>query len=171
VRSTLDAEREVARFAKSGGRGVSVRLGLLYSPHDEQTRAQLRMARWGIAPVIGPRDAYWPALWVEDAEAFVVATLRAPAGVYDVVDNRPLTRGELQQGIAAAIGRRLRRPPGVLQRLTLGRLADAMARSLRVTNRRFGEATAWRPTVPDASEGWRRIVAVNRARSPDAPRR
>jgi nucleoside-diphosphate-sugar epimerase len=165
ARSTLDAEREVARFAEVRGRGVSLRLGLLYSPHDEQTRAQLRMARWGIAPVIGPRDAYWPALWVDDAaEACVAATLRAPAGVYDVVDDRPLTRAELQQAIAAAIGRRLWRLPGVLQRLMLGQLGDAMARSQRVSNRRFKQATDWMPRVASAREGWQRLGGLGAGR-------
>jgi nucleoside-diphosphate-sugar epimerase len=160
ARSTLDAEREVTRFTESGRRSVSLRLGLLYSPDDEQTRAQAQMARWGISPVIGPDDAYWPALWVDDAASALVAALtEAPPGVYDVVDNHPLTRAELRRAIATALGRPSWRLPEFLQRLTLGALAEPLSRSLRVTNRAFVDATGWQPSVPDAAAGWRLIAA------------
>jgi nucleoside-diphosphate-sugar epimerase len=159
ARSTLAAEREVARFAEAGRRGISLRLGLLYSPDDEQTRAQVRLARWGVAPVVGPAGAYWPALWADDAaRAVVAAAARAPSAVYDVVDDRPLTRAELHRAIAAATGRRCWRLPAPLQRLALGPLADALGRSLRVTNCHFVEATGWQPAVPDARAGWRLIA-------------
>jgi nucleoside-diphosphate-sugar epimerase len=160
ARSALDGEEAVARFAGAGGRGVSLRLGLLYSPGDEQTRALVGLTRWGISPVIGPAEAYWPALWGDDAARAVVdGTLRAPSGVYDVVDDRPLTRRGLKRAIAEATGRRLWSPPAVVQRLTLGALSETMSRSLRVRNGRFAGATGWRPEVPDAGVGWRLVVA------------
>jgi nucleoside-diphosphate-sugar epimerase len=158
ARSTLDAETEVHRISAAGGRGLSLRLGLLYSPHDEVTAMQLSMARRGIGSAVGPDEAYWPALWVEDAATAFVAALDAPAGVYDLVDDRPLTRAELHQAMAAAVGRRLWRLPRPLQPLLTGQLTASLSRSLRVSNRRFREVTGWRPSVPDAAAGWQRIV-------------
>jgi nucleoside-diphosphate-sugar epimerase len=118
------------------------------------------MARWGISPVVGPEDAYWPALWVDDAaSAFVAALTATPSGVYDVVDNRPLTRAELRRAVATALGRPSWRLPVFLQRLVLGDLAESLSRSVRVTNRGFVEATGWQPAVPDALAGWRLMAA------------
>jgi len=159
VRSTVDAEREVARFTAGGGRGLSLRLGLLYSPGDKATASQRTLARMGIAAVMGPRDGYWPMLWIDDAAAaFVAAAERAPAGVFDVVDDRPVTRGELTRAMSEAAGRRLWRLPEFVQRLMVPQTLDALVRSQRVSNRRFVAAAGWRPRVPDAFEGWRRIM-------------
>jgi nucleoside-diphosphate-sugar epimerase len=123
----------------------------------------IALARKGIGSVVGPGDAYWPALWVDDAaEPMLSAMVAAPAGVYDddddVVDNRPLTRAELHRAMADAVGHRLRGLPRALQRLLAEQLASSLSRSLRVSNRRFAGATGWRPTVPDAIAGWRRIT-------------
>jgi nucleoside-diphosphate-sugar epimerase len=90
--STLDAEREVGRFADRGGRGVTLRLGLLYGPgtgNDE--------------PAKGFRS-FGATLWIEDAHSALAAAVSVPGGTYNVVSD-----GE------------------------------------RVSNRRFQEATGWRP--------------------------
>jgi nucleoside-diphosphate-sugar epimerase len=80
--------------------------------------------------------------------------------VYDVVDDSPLTRAELQRAIEEAVGRRLWRLPRCIQPLLTGQLTPSLSRSMRVSNRRFAEATGWRPAVPDARAGWRRIAGT-----------
>ncbi|HEY8489980.1 MAG TPA: NAD-dependent epimerase/dehydratase family protein [Dehalococcoidia bacterium] len=163
TRSTLDAEAEVARFAAAGRRGVSLRMGAFYGPSSPQTQEMLAYARRGFAPYPGRGSAYVSSIWVDDAAAAVVAALeRAPSGVYDVVDDEPLTRDQLAAAMARAAGkRRLHRLPGLLARAMLGGdVPEVLGRSQRVSNRRFKEATGWAPTVPSAREGWRLLAGT-----------
>src|SRR5262245_49274340 len=166
MRSAVDAEEEVARFAQSskqsGGRGVTLRMGAFYSPEAQNTIDTIESARKGFAMMTGPSDAYWSQIWVDDAaEAMVAALLRAPASVYDVVDDEPLTRDEVKRLIARAVGRnRLIAPPAFAVRIVAGKDATFAARSLRVSNRRFKEATGWSPTVRNARKGWERIITA-----------
>jgi nucleoside-diphosphate-sugar epimerase len=69
LRSALDAERETARFAAAGRRGVALRLGLLDGPgtgHDT------------------PVPTFGATLHVEDAARALLAALTAPSGIYNV---------------------------------------------------------------------------------------
>jgi nucleoside-diphosphate-sugar epimerase len=164
--SAVDAEEEVARFTRSGGRGVTLRMGAFYSPEAQNIVDTLEAARKGFALMIGPGDAYWSQIWVDDAaEAVVAALLRAPAGVYDVVDDEPLTRDELKQLIARAVGRkRLISPPTLAVRVVAGKDAMFAARSQRVSNKKFKEATGWSPTMRSAREGWEQIMTAIKTR-------
>lgn len=159
--TTLDAEAEVARFSVHGGRGVSLRMGAFYNATSSQSREMIRSARMGVSPTFGRDDAYQPLIWVDDAaQAVVAAALEAPSGVFDVVDDEPLTRGELRTVIARAVGRsRLWRMPAPLTSLVLGVTASTLTRSQRVSNGRFKTVTSWTPEVPSAGEGWARIVS------------
>ncbi|HEU5432719.1 MAG TPA: hypothetical protein VFU81_13710, partial [Thermomicrobiales bacterium] len=90
---------------------------------------------------------------------------RAPSGVYDVVDDEPLPRREIVRAFAAVVGRkRLLLPPRWLAGLTIGPAGDAFARSMRVSNRRFEDATGWRPTVRNAREGFAALGCAGAAR-------
>jgi nucleoside-diphosphate-sugar epimerase len=169
VQSTLDAEAAVTQFAADGRRGVVLRMGSLYGPDAPSARDLLRAARMGIAALPGPRDAYLPMIWVEDAAHALVAALIAPSGVYDVVDDEPLPRGELFAAIARSVGRaRLRQLPRWLMGLLAGPTAEALGRSQRLSNRRFKGVTGWQPTVPNARIGFARIAGVPDSRA--APR-
>jgi nucleoside-diphosphate-sugar epimerase len=166
IAATLTAEAEVARFAADGGgRGIVLRMGYFYGPEAESTLDTLALARRGAAFLTGPADAYYPAVWVDDAARAVVAALdSAPAGVWDVVDDEPLTRRELARVVAEAAGRPfVLRPPGWLLKLVGGTETNFMMRSQRVSNIRFRQATGWAPAVPDARQGWREIAAALQA--------
>jgi nucleoside-diphosphate-sugar epimerase len=67
--SGLDAERETARFAAAGGRGVVLRLGLLDGPGTANER---------------PNDRFGATLHVEDAARALLAALTVPSGIYNV---------------------------------------------------------------------------------------
>ncbi len=158
--STLDAEAAVARFAGNERRGISLRMGSFYGP--EPTSWQLlRYARRGIAAFPpGPLDAYLPQIWVPDAGSALVAavTQPVPSGVYDLVDDDPLTHGEVFAAMAQAVGRQhLWRPPAVLMRMMTGVVYDIITRSLRISNRRFKAVSKWNPSVPNARVGWSRL--------------
>lgn len=159
--STLEAESQIERFTSEGRRGVTLRLGPLYGPTSSQTQELLGYAGRGIAAVIGPDDAYYPSLWIDDAaRAIVMAMEQASPGVYDVVDDEPLARRDLGPAMAAAVGRdRLRRLPGLLVRIVSGSTLVAInGRSQRVSNARFKDETGWEPSVKSAREGWRQLA-------------
>jgi 2-alkyl-3-oxoalkanoate reductase len=165
VRSTLVAEEEVARFTEHGGRGVVLRMGSFYGPSTPTARSQLATARrFRVALVVGPADAYQSSIWVDDAaSAVVLAMERAPAGVYDAVDDEPLTRRDVARAIADAAGLgRVLRLPWAVARLAGGEGAATLGRSQRVSNRRLREAAGWAPSVPDARTGYRRVAAETR---------
>jgi 2-alkyl-3-oxoalkanoate reductase len=161
TRSTLVAEHEVERFSAAGGRGVVLRMGGFYGPTTPTSRELLAIARrYRIAMVVGPADAYQSSIWVDDAaSAVVLAMERAPGGVYDAVDDEPLTRRDVARAVGQAVGHRVVRQPWTVARLIGGDRAVAMGRSRRVSNRRLREAAGWAPSVPDAREGFRRIAA------------
>jgi 2-alkyl-3-oxoalkanoate reductase len=73
ARSALDAERQVERFAEGGGRGIVLRLGLLYGPGTGSEAPAERYAPYGAT------------LRIEDAGTALAAALDAPSGVYNVV--------------------------------------------------------------------------------------
>lgn len=159
--STIDAETEVSRFGDHDRRGISLRLGTLYGPSSPQSQEILTSARHGIADLPGRGDAYQSSIWVEDAAHAIVSAMEgAPSNVYDVVDDEPLTNHQLVEALARAVGRtRLRTPPGSQTSEIIGSdLASISNRSQRVSNRRFREATGWKPSVPSAREGWQRIA-------------
>jgi nucleoside-diphosphate-sugar epimerase len=109
-------------------------------------------------PYLGRPDAYVPLIRHEDAAAAVVAALSVPAGVYNVVDDEPLTRRELGGAIARAL--RVKAPrmlPAWLAKLG-GPAAETIARSLRISNRKLRDAAGWAPRYPSAREGWRLAV-------------
>jgi nucleoside-diphosphate-sugar epimerase len=89
----------------------------------------------------------------------VAAALRTPTGVYNVADDEPLTRREAAAVVAEAVGvRRVHFGP-VLAYKALPSKAAALSRSLRVSNRRFREATGCKPAHPSIREGWPTVVA------------
>jgi nucleoside-diphosphate-sugar epimerase len=154
--STLDAEAEVVRFAGNERRGISLRMGSFYGPELSSWQL-LRYARRGIAVLPGALDAYLPQIWVPDAASAIIAALAqpVPSGIYDLVDDEPLTRGEVFAAMAQAVGRkRLWQLPAVLLRMVTGVVYDIVSRSLRVSNRRFKAVSNWNPSVPNARVGW-----------------
>ena len=154
------AEAQVARFTAGGGAGVVLRFGLFHGSDSEQSRQTVALARRGIALTVGRPDAYLSIIELDDAAEAVVAALGAPAGVYNVVDDEPLTRRDYAAALAAAVGRTkpLRLPPAVAAKVG-GAKTALLGRSERVRNTRFREATGWAPRSPSAREAWTKIVA------------
>lgn len=69
VHSALVAERETARFARGGGRGVVLRLGLLDGPTTGNAT---------------PNPQFGATLHADDAGRALLAALTIPSGVYNV---------------------------------------------------------------------------------------
>ncbi|HJR26137.1 MAG TPA: NAD-dependent epimerase/dehydratase family protein, partial [Acidimicrobiales bacterium] len=101
------AEGETARFTEAGGTGVVLRFAQFYAAEATHTVAFNRAVRWfRLNPFFGDPDAYTSFVHADDAGSAVAAALRAPAGIYNVVDDEPMTRAEAGQVVAAANGRR-----------------------------------------------------------------
>ena len=148
------AEASASRFTAAGGTGVILRFGLFYGPTAGHSEEFLAFARRRIAPQFGRPDTYLSSIHVEDGGRAVVAALGAPAGVYNVVDDEPLTKRAYADALAASVGRRpWVRGPGRLAHL-LGHRTTSLTRSVRASNERFKTATGWSPSYPSVREGW-----------------
>jgi len=161
LQSTLDAEATVTNFASQGRHGVSLRLASLYGPESGATREQIDYAKKGLAALPGAKEAYFPQLWVQDAASALITVLsqEVASGIYDVADDEPLTRGELFDVMAHAVGRKhLLALPGPLLHLFSGVVYDQISRSLRISNRHFKEISGWKPLVESAREGWAQLA-------------
>lgn len=150
----LAAETSALRFGAAGGRAVVLRFGLFYGPGARHSEQFLSLARHHVLPVMGPPDAYLSSIHVADGGTAVTAALHVAAGIYNVVDDRPLTRREYARALAEAAGQR---PwvsgPGRMAGL-LGDRLTSLTRSLRVSNRKLRDSSGWRPRYPSAVEGW-----------------
>jgi nucleoside-diphosphate-sugar epimerase len=160
ARSTLDAQAQAERFAASGGVGVVLRFGLFYGPDSHHTIDTVRMARRRLATTFGRRDAYLSSITTDDAATAVVAALAATSGVYNVVDDEPLTRREHFGVLAHALGVRAPHFAPSVARKVGGSKTELLARSQRVSNERFKKETGWAPEYLCAREGWPAVVAA-----------
>ena len=160
ARSTLDAQAHTERFTASGGTGVVLRFGLFYGPDSHHTIDAVRMARRRLAATFGRRDAYLSSITTDDAATAVVAALGSTSGVYNAVDDEPLTRREHFGVLAHALGVGAPRFAPAVARKLGGSKTELLARSQRVSNERFKKATGWAPEYPSAREGWPVVVAA-----------
>jgi 2-alkyl-3-oxoalkanoate reductase len=167
--SSLEAERQAARFAASVERGdaragIALRFSMFYGPDSAHTVDEIAAARRGVASELGPADAYRSSITTDDAAAAVLAALGGggggagplASGVYNVTDDEPLRRGEFVDALARSLGvgaLEYPAPPALPPELSM------MQRSQRVSNERFSSATGWRPRYPSAREGWAHVVA------------
>jgi len=141
--SVVDAEASASRFAEHGGVGVVLRFGQFYGYDSGHTVAAIAAVRSGAPGELGDVAAYRSVITTNDAATAVVAALRAPSGVYNVVDDEPLSRAGNIAALAGALGVPTPVPPSTTPDLPPH--LSAMLRSQRVSNARFKVATGWRP--------------------------
>jgi nucleoside-diphosphate-sugar epimerase len=158
-RSALDAEAQADRFTRAGGAGVVLRFGLLYGPGDAVALQIVDGIRRGWFPMFGAPDRY--ASWAahEDAASAVLAALGVPAGIYNVVEDEPMRRQDLANGIAELLGVR---PPRFLPGWAThfgGVVGETLARSLRISNRKLRRASGWAPRYATTLDGFEAVIA------------
>jgi len=157
--SALDAERHAAACTEAGGTGVVLRFGGFCGFDSHPTQGAIQAARGGWAMAVGARDRFLSPITTDDAAQAVVAALDVPAGIYNVVDDEPVTRAEYFRALAEALGvGPLRFPPAAMAWLMGPKLA-MLSWSHRVSNAAFAGATGWRPAYPDVRRGWPAVVA------------
>jgi 2-alkyl-3-oxoalkanoate reductase len=81
-----------------------------------------------------------------------------PAGVYNVVDDRPVTHREFCDSLAEALG--VPAPRSLPESLTplFGSIGEMAARSLRISNRKLRKASSWAPKYPSVRQGWPAVI-------------
>ena len=159
-RALLDAEAAASR-------GVVLRFGYFYGPDSDFTRAFVASVRKGRAQLLGRPEAYWSMVSHDDAASAVVAALDVAPGIYNVVDDEPLTRRALVDRIAAALGVP---PPKLLPgwlKYLLGSLGETLSRSQRISNRKLKAASRWVPRLRSAREGMGELAEEFRAATDD----
>jgi nucleoside-diphosphate-sugar epimerase len=135
---------------------VVLRFGLFYGGDNRATDEMLKLAKWRGSLVAGKPGAYMSSIHADDVAAAVAAALSAPAGVYNVVDDEPLTRRDALDAFSAAFGvKKLRTNPAWLMRVLAGKASQSLVASQRVSNAKFRDATGWAPSYPSQREGWK----------------
>jgi nucleoside-diphosphate-sugar epimerase len=159
ARTTLDAEASAEKFSRSGEAGIVLRFAYFYGPDSDFTRDIFRYARKGWAATLGRPDDFISSVSHDDAAEAVVAVLTARSGIYNVVDDEPLRRRAFFDALAEVLGV----PPPKLAPAWIARLAgtlgETLARSQRISNRKFREECGWSPKYPSVREGFRAVVA------------
>ncbi len=151
--ANLAAEGHLARLTAAGGTGVAVRFGGFYGPDDEFSRELIAATRKGRAPIVGDPDGYTSAVHTDDIGSALLVALSAPAGVYNAVDDEPMTRATLLEVLARSSGReRVKAYPAWAARFASSPVR-ALTRSQRVSNGRL-KALGWQPTVGSRRTGW-----------------
>lgn len=157
--SALTAEREVARFAAAGGRGVALRMSQLYGP-GRASAELIEALRARKVPLVGDGVNYVSNLHSHDAGTAVVAALEAASGVYNVSDDVPVrARERLDIQIAALATPPPRRVPPLIARMVAGRAVGQLTISHRISNRRFREVAGWAPRYPSIRDGWATVLS------------
>ena len=168
IESVSDAESAAASFTRSGGAGVVLRFSILYGPDSSLTLDTVKSVRKGFAPVFGGGEGFMSSIWTDDAAAAVFASLRVPAGNYNVTDNVPMRRREVFDLLAHAFGVKPPRIPPLWVTKLAGSLGDTTGRSHRLSNAKFRQASGWVPKVSSVREGWKLLAAELKA-GPGAP--
>jgi nucleoside-diphosphate-sugar epimerase len=158
-RSVLDAEAAAARVSKSGRAGVVLRFAAFYGADATQTADVVSWVKRGRAPLPGDAAAFISSVSHDDAAAAVVAALTAPAGVYNIADDEPVTHRMFVDALADALGVPPPKLPPRWATPLFGSLGAMLARSLRISNARFRDATSWAPQWASVRQGWPAVVA------------
>ena len=151
-RTLLDAEASARRFSAAGRIGLVLRFASFYGPDSYPLKDFIRGLRHGWAFLPGGPRRFLSSVSHDDAATAVVAALDAGPGEYNVVEDEPVRREVYAGTLATLIGARPPRFPPDWATPLFG-VAGALARSLRISNRKLREETGWRPRYPSVLEG------------------
>jgi nucleoside-diphosphate-sugar epimerase len=148
------AEAAATRFTIAGGIGVVLRFAQFYAPDSGHVRTINTVVKRRVNPFVGDPDTFTSFVHAEDAGAAVLAALTAPAGIYNVVDDEPVTRAEAGRIVAEALG--VKPPHAVPKPLRAASPTSAkrLMHSQRVSHARFTSATGWTPSHPSIRGSW-----------------
>jgi nucleoside-diphosphate-sugar epimerase len=158
-RSIADAEASAERFSRSGRTGITLRFGAFYGPDADQTIELIKYLRRGWAPLPGRPGAYISSVSHDDAATAVAAALALPPGIYNVVDDEPVTHEEYVGSLAKVLHVPPPKLPPRWATVLFGSLAALAARSVRISNRKLRANSTWVPSHPTVSTAWAGLIA------------
>lgn len=139
------AEGAAELFSTLGGQSVVLRFGWVFGDADPISAQVVAAARKGWRLIEGR-----PGSWVEtiagpDAATAIVAATKAPPGIYNVSDGRPVTQAAINAVLEEATGTRL----DPLDNVYWGELGVLFGSSHLLSDTNFGGLTGWRPSGAD----------------------
>lgn len=159
-RTVADAEAAADRFSRSGNTGIVMRFGSFYGPDAFQTIDLMTLVRKGLAPVPGAAGAYISSVSHDDAAAAVAAAVTLPSGIYNVVDDEPVTHKTYVDSLADALGVAPPKLPPRWVTPVFGSAGELIARSVRISNRKLRSACYWAPKYSSVRQGWTAVVRL-----------
>lgn len=116
--------------------------------------------------MLGRRDAELSFVHVDDAAAAFVAAIDAQAdGVYQIVDDEPVTAATFFRTFAELLDApEPSRIPAWLARFFIGKInAEGLTSPIPTTNEKAKDELGWHPTYPSYPEGLEQVVETWRA--------
>jgi nucleoside-diphosphate-sugar epimerase len=157
--TVADAEAAAHRFSQIGRTGVVLRFGAFYGPDSRQTAELIAWVRKGWAPVPGPGSSYISSVSHDDAATAAAAAVTLRSGIYNVIDDEPMTHRAFVDSLADAIGvDHPKLPPRWITSL-FGSVGEMLSRSLRISNRKLRSSSAWAPEYASVRQGWPAVLA------------
>ena len=152
----LDASRSARIEA------VVLRYGLFYGPGNPAVDKMIAMVRRRLLPVVRGDRSLLPCIHVADAVSATVAALDRglPGSTYDIVDDRPVSMGEIVRAIAEHVGA----PPPFavpawLPRLVAPFMASMTAIRLPLSNEKARAELGWHPVFSTWRDGLAHLAA------------
>jgi 2-alkyl-3-oxoalkanoate reductase len=156
-------ELQAVDAAKRGDiEAIVLRYGLFYGPGNPATDELVALVRKRWLPRVRNDRGQLPYIHLDDAVAATIAALEhgRPAGVYDIVDDRPASFSEIVTELADVVGAR---PPLTvspwLVRLAAPYMARLLSLQLPLSNAAARRELHWAPTFPSYREGLRQTIA------------
>jgi nucleoside-diphosphate-sugar epimerase len=142
--------------------GIVLRYGLFYGPHNPATDQMVALVRRRLLPIVRGDRSLLPCIHVDDAVAATIAALDrgVPGGVYEIVDDRPVSMTEIVTAIAEYTGAPAPRTvPAWLVRLLTPYMAGITSLRVPVSNARARAELGWQPRYATWREGLSEMLA------------
>ena len=165
ISRTLDAIRVLERSVTSTQKifGIVLRYGGFYGPGNSLgARGEfVELVRRRKFPVVGSGAGVWSFLHIDDAaRATVLAIERAPAGIFNVVDDEPAEVSVWLPYLAECLGAKPpRHIPAWLARFAIGDVGVMMMTTCRgSSNAKAKQTFGWQPRFASWREGFREAL-------------
>jgi 2-alkyl-3-oxoalkanoate reductase len=156
-------ESQILDASRAGAiEGVVLRYGLFYGPDNPVTLKMLSLVRRRMLPAVRHDRGLLPCIHIDDAVSATVAALErgAPGGLYDIVDDRPVSMSEIARVMAEYAGAPAPRTvPAWLPRVLSRYLATMTSMRLPLSNAEARAALGWQPAFSTIHEGLAQTVA------------
>ena len=136
--------------------GIVLRYGCFYGPDVPMAHSLMSMVRRRLVPVVRDDRGSFPCIHLSDAVAATVAALEfgAPGGVYEIVDDHPVSMSDVIRMVAAAVGAPAPLTvPAWVPRLMAPYLSAITSQRMAFSNQNARRALRWQPAFASIRDG------------------